>query len=236
MPLTNHIIGTVFDITNLEAYYKLDNANDSSGNNRTLSAVGAPTYTETGKYGKCLRLTNTEDPPRQYVYTTSPCNIDGGAITMSFWHKLVTTSGSWRYLCVQQSSNTDTGYAIITYGTLQTFFTRTRVGVGNTNIKWEHDPLPTGVWFNLTLVYDTVTMYGYYNGKIVSTPITASGNGTDPGIDQLVIGTDNYAAPTAQYMNANYDEVIVCSRAWSAQEVYQYYQGNKPTVNMGINY
>jgi hypothetical protein len=232
VPLKNHASGSVFDETSLKAYWKLEDLTDSGPNGYTLSGAGTPTFVA-AKYTNGMNLVTASS---QQAYTAT--NILGAtSCTVSFWLKLPAEIPSGTYLLFSNqdlTNNTDTWlqytYSSATVHYLYTI--RRRLAVA-----YDYNTAPPSVslstsWHHIVYSYDTANMRTYLDGKIYDTWPSA-GYGTASGNpNRFDIG----AQLSAYYATALFDEFLVFTRAWTDQEVYNYYQQYKSALGMGSNY
>jgi len=234
MALVNHVSGSVFDETNLAAYYKLENTTDSGPSGLTLTNSGTTTFVA-GKYGNCANLVRASS---QYLQVANNFGIDGGAITISLWYNPLILPGNNLYhaLCTQYSAGTDSEYSIYYRndgGVYKVWIARTRVGVVSSGPDLAYT-MNVGTWYHLAITYDTSNVQGYINGVPFGPATAASGNGSTAVTDKFNIG---YNYPSYEnYPDGKIDEVLIFSRAWTAQEVYNYYMQYKSALGMGSNY
>ena len=234
MALVNHVSGSLFDETNLLAYYKLEDVNDSGLSGYTLTNVNTATFVA-GKYSNCVNLVKTSS---QSLSVANNGGIDGGACTISQWVNLTTQPAEGVYFCffIQNNNTSDVGniiYYYISGGVNTLWFLRNKSGVGSQGPTPAYT-LTAGAWYNVVYVYDGTNIYGYVNGALVGGPTAATGSGTGTSGNIIAIGAD--ANPGTWHTNGKIDETLLFNRAWSAQEVYNYYQQYKSAMQMGSNY
>ena len=162
-------------IDNIVAYYKLDNVNDSVAS-YTLTNNNSVTF-DTGLIGNGMNLgaSNTN----KSLSTSNTLGINGGAISISLWVKVLTpvTSGNYFDLCVQGNVTSDVYYLLRYYnnsGVLTVIARREKYGVGSSEVNSIVD-LGTTNWNHLVLTYDTTTVKLYVNGSLIG-GLSGSGN------------------------------------------------------------
>lgn len=202
---------------NLQALYRLDDANDSSGNGRNFTPTGSPTYVS-GLFGNCLRLPlNTSS---MNVVHNMGCT--GGVISMSVWILQETEIGSASVNFIQQNSATNTIGNSISYeynaGTRRLYFRRSKWNVAHEG-PYYNIALGTTNWTHIVYTYDGTNIRGYVNGSLVAGPTAASGNGSGVQPDSLSI-QDHTSGAT------KYDDLCVFNRVLTAAEVLSLYQGD----------
>jgi len=234
MALVNHASGSVFNETNLVAYYKLSDVNDSGPSGFNLTNYGTTTFV-TGKYVNC---SNHVRASSQYLQVANNLGITGGACTISLWYNPLIAPGANLYhaIAIQYDTTTKTEYSIYyrdNGGTKQIWMTRTRCGVVSDGPDLPYT-MAVGTWYHLCVTYNATSVQGYVNGVPFGTAVASSGNGSGTISSLFNIG---YNYPSYEnYCDGKIDEVIVFSRAWTAQEVYNYYQQYKSALGMGSNY
>jgi hypothetical protein len=202
-------------VTNLSAYYKLENTSDEVGGN-TLTNTGSVTFS-TGKLGNgaVFPTLNTSS-----LGVNSSLGIDGGSCSFSMWIKNPTEFGSGlQSFLTNYSTVTDTGHGIeydYNGGTRQVGFYRLKQGVSQDRF-YATVTLGTG-WNHLVLTYNGTTVIGYINGVAVGS-VASSGNGTV----NLTTSTYLYGAVT----NGMVDDVGVWTRAITADEVSQIFNSGR---------
>jgi len=225
MAYETHSNGSWFDETNLVAYYKLEDANDSSGNGYNLTNTHSVPFVS-GKFSNCASFTTGSS---QSLYISNNFGILGTTATISIWYNPSTAPANGVYYSlVVQNENTNKTYNIIYYYTSGTsniiLFQRGRYNNASTEAPFQ-TALTIGNWYNLVYVYDGTNLNGYINGKLVAGPAAASGAGSGVATDNFVIGTNT--VPGSQFINGKIDETLVFTRAWTAGEVAKYYENSK---------
>lgn len=94
-------------MTNLTAYYKLEDISDSWAS-YDLTNNGTTTF-DTGKINNAANLGTSNST--KWLSTTDPLGINGGTMSVSFWAKVLTAPGIY-YLFTQENDNTGTGIVV----------------------------------------------------------------------------------------------------------------------------
>ena len=208
----------LFGDANLVAYYKLEDANDSK-NTYNLTNDNTATFT-TGKYnnGVSFGTGNTN----KALWTSNTMGIDGGAITISLWAKILSnpSTGSFFDLAVQANNDSKVYFLIRYYcdasGVFRVHINRTMYSVGSHNVE-KIVTLGTSDFHHLALTYNGTTLTGYVNGYSIGS-ISASGNGSGWGTGEgFSLGFELVQA--SRYASALLDDVAVFSRALTAVEI-----------------
>lgn len=210
-------------LTNLTSYWKLD---ESSGN--AADSVGSVTLTNTNTVGYAAALVNNGADfgtanTNKYLLNTTNAGIDGGAVSISCWVKVRTeiAAGTWFFVW-QASATSQVAYDIrydFNAGSRRVGFERTKIGSGAAQTVNSTITLGTSTFHHLVLTYDGATVTGYIDGASVGT-IASSGNGVSATTSQFSLGSDG-----GSFASAYMDETSLYSRALSAAEVLQIYNG-----------
>lgn len=206
--------------TNIEAYYKLDNVNDSVGSNNLMNN-GTATFTA----GKIWNATDfwTANTSK-YLSLASNLGITGGNITLNCWIKSNTEITTWTYPILLQWSQTNFINYMIHYDynwwTRRIIVNRQKRWLSN-NIAGYNITLWTSNWYMLTLTYDGTNLLLYVDWVQQAT-LSTSWNWTASATNKFYIGRD-YPEYSADYSNILVDEVWVWSRALSWSEITQLY-------------
>jgi len=237
MALISRAAGSVFNDANLRAHHLCNaNLNDDSGNsyNPNNPSTPAPTFVSGGKFNNAVHFVRTST---QYNGLGSDLGISNGAVTISTWVKMTSQPGAgvvYNLLYLSSTAGGNIGYWINYTNTNTISFIRCKAP------STQQGPtvnltLTNAVWFHVALTYDLTNVCGYVNGLLVAGPTAASGNGSNTSL-----GTGWYFSYPAVLggstcLNGDLDEVIVSARAWSAAEVYNYYQQWNMAIPLGIS-
>lgn len=242
MSIIHHSGGTVFDQANWLAYYKLENTTDSGPSGITLTNIATCTF-PAALYGNGV-LT---DGSTQYLRVDNNMGIDGGACTFVVWTKPTTDpgNGEQRMITKQLNVTSKVGFAI-TYNNalaqsgLGLAFVRVRNDISSTSAGYSYT-MPKNSFTLVIGTYDGTNLRVYVNGN-ASAPVAASGNGsgTDYLSNMFSINANYYVQTGTPGVNLLYpgltDECLVFGRAWSAQEVQNYFNAYRNPIGFGTNY
>lgn len=165
----------------LRAYYRLENANDTTANSFNLTNNGSiPFNAAKFNNGGDLGTSNTTD----YFNINNDLGITGGLISVSMWLKLTTEITSGTYTFFQQGDlGTNVRYVIqyeYNSGSPRLVFNRSKTGTADEQFTYTVT-LGTSSYHHLVFTYDGSTVRGYYDGAIIGS-VSASGSGSS-GVD-----------------------------------------------------
>ena len=106
-----------------------------------------------------------------------------------------------------------------TAGTKTLRFNRSKPTVADQAVDY-NTTLTVGTWYHLVMTYDATTEIGYLNGASVASGL-ASGDGAGQS-DAFNVGRNDNAS---NYSSASYDEMGIWTRALTAAEASQLYNG-----------
>lgn len=202
---------------NTKAYYKLDgNLNDSSWNNYNSSATG---WTLTYPNNKYLSLTSWWV---RFSWTDSFYN---SPMTINLWEKDVPTSSEANLFVVWLDNiggnNKYWNFRIV--GSSWWFATQADV-VGNTIYRTNYYSVTSWVWHNLVATVTPNSNCKLYIDWVLQETKTFSGNlrQISPYFAIWQVWP-NYS----QSISGNLDEIILENRAWTAEEIKEYYNQTK---------
>lgn len=209
-------------LTNLQAYWKLDeasgNATDATGNGYTL--------TQTGTLTRAAALINNGAS-----YTTSASNYlstssllgttTGSAVSMSIWAKWASETTSDRDICTISYPTSGSTLRILYEYNGGTRRIRAYRGGSSTTFCDKTGNYGNNVWHHFVFTYDGTNLKLYVDNGTAITG-TNTGNGTITVVTgfELAIFNASYA-PT----NGLVDEVGFWSRALTSAEVTELYNG-----------
>ena len=208
--------------TGLVGWWKFDEgsgtaAADSSGNNNTGTLTNGPTWT-TGKIGGALSFDGTND----YVGASVSDSNLATTLTLSQWVKAT----SFAEFAGIISNFSDGGMKVfINSGVTGGFGVGFRK-VGGSYAECFSASTQLGVWYHLTVTYNTGAVNIYINGNLDK---TCNGNTTITNNSTFYIGYNNN---NDAYFKGLIDEVRIYNRALSASEVselFNYTGGGTPT-------
>jgi hypothetical protein len=197
-------------------YWKFeDNLADSSGSGNDGSCTSCPTYA-IGQVGKAASFDGSSDI---ITVPSSGSNLDitGNELTISAWINSNSATTSQFIAGIGANSTYQNQYSMrINSGTHTRFYVETSSGLGNMATSPGDLPSP-GTWVHVTSVYDGSEMRTYYDGTLIGSPNTKSGDVVSNGMD-FSIGA---SLPGDMYFNGMIDEVLVYDRALSQNEIQQ---------------
>ena len=216
--------------TNLVAYYKLEDANDSYGSNNLTNNNGVAFSA-----GKVNNASNFVKTSSQILKTSSPLSIDGGTCSFSVWFKLASFPGGVEndFTIFQQENTSSKTYIALMYenvgGAYYLRFYRNRTGIDGAVASYQVN-LTIGTWYQAVCTYNGSTgdLFLYLNNVNVATA-NGTGNGAYPdrigfGIGGVVAGIRNF--------DGSVDELGVWTKVLSSAEIAELYNnGNGWTLN-----
>jgi hypothetical protein len=237
MSLVNHVTGSTFDESQLVAYYKLANTNDSGPNGYNLTNIVAPTYVAGLYGGNCANYAAASSEGQLRDTTTFITDSDN--YTISLWLNLTSTpANSVQYFIMETQQNTHGMQIYFVYrqdsGIVRWYWDRYFYGIGQSRVGYT-ETLSLNTWYHMCVTYDGTNNYGYKNGSLKQTAgkVTGSNNNYT---NRLTIGCIQETLYPGGYTDGKIQELIVTKKCWSAQEVYMYYQGMKDIINATSNY
>ena len=207
----------------LIAYYTMSDANDSSGNNRTLTNNAGVTFVA-GKVGNCGRFAAASS---QYLSSSNGAFAITGNITVGCWAKFASASAFKRLISrfVQGTG----GYTLATTNSVNSEVGFGCVGPGGT-ANPTSGALNTGQWYFLVGWFDSSNSTAYLsvdNAAPISEVIGGGGVLANPSVDFMIGAFDS---PAIQYMDGDIDEVFIYNRLLTADErSYLHNNGNGRT-------
>ena len=213
-PPSNQAVATVTPgIAGLVAAYRFDEgggttAADASGNGRTLSLVGGPTWVP-GRFGSALSFDGVNGYGKVTTFPPLP--------TLPAW-----TISAWVRSPAAPSSGAATGPLHreanfqLNWDHPDPAFRGAAAGnLGGTWSAASFGPLAADTWYFLAATYDGDTLNAYTNGVLVTSNRAPSGPAaTDP--NPLTFGKH---AAAAQFFRGSVDEVRIYDRALSAAQI-----------------
>lgn len=230
--------GVVFDVSDLKAYYKFDEASGNIINkasavgssdmiaNSDLVVAGA-THGVTGIIDDAVEFDGVNDRAEASSSAVADwkfMNVNGAAFTINYWAKLDTFAGSQDIFSTTDFAGTRAGVGtrISGGGTIQFFLGKN--GTDFTTITATSGFPDTTDFHMVTYHYDDATG----NGSIIvddGTPVTTGSHNltnTDNPQDWLNIGNN----PTgAEWFNGKIDELSVWDRVLTTDEITALYNG-----------
>lgn len=207
---------SLFNDADLQAYYKLEDANDNKNSNN-LTNTGTVTFTA-AKFNNGANFGSSDADKSLNI--ASALGYGGGAYAISGWFKQLTDIASGTYSLVQLiDSASDTNLNIIydyNSGTRRLLFQRVKVGVAVNEITHTIN-LGTSIFHHLVLTYDGATVEAYVNNASVGT-VSASGSGTTPQTSGMAIGSEVADTTLSNFLGMA-DDVAFFDRNLTAGEV-----------------
>ena len=184
-------------------------ATDSSGNNKTATLIGSPTWT-TGVAGNGLQFNGTS------AYLNAG-TVSVSSFTISTWVNMSASQSGWGSLVMKQNS----------FGLeVQNGTVYANVGNGSTWTNTVNAPLTAGTWKHVVQTFNGSTNT---NSIYVDGVLRASGTGTfTNSASNLLIGSWN---GSSEFFNGKIDEVRVYNSALTATEISALY--NSVTLPTG---
>lgn len=231
---------TLFNDANLVSYYRLEgNSNDAKdGNNGTDTSI---TYNSgNGKFGQGAGCNGSSSN----ISVADATNLKiTGNFTLMCWvnFSALPSSGNVDGFIAKRYNDSNiagqgTNYDIFLLnnaGTYQLIGRTTPSGTGEISASYNWS-VSTGTWYMITLTWDGSTLTLYVNGSSVA---TASGTGSlQTSTVPFLIGARGNAGSPSVYHNGPIDDVAIFSRALSATEVSNHYNGSDAPVKGGLFY
>jgi len=236
MAYETHANGSWFDETNLVAYYKLEDVNDSSVNGYTLTNINTVTFVA-GKFTNCALLVEASS---KALHQTNATIGYTAPFTASFWYNPVSLPSTGEYhMLLQFQAAQATG---VRFGMFLTNASGSQVQMNLERLKsapttsitsLANITLSTGTWYHLVFLYDaSYYCRCYLNGILHSSTASGSnavGDGTwDSHGPAVNIGAAwDGGASYNSFLDGKIDEMIIETRAWTAAEIAKYYENSK---------
>ncbi len=208
----------LFNDASLISYYKLENLTDSKGSNTLTNHNGVAFNPAKFNNGADFGTNNTI----KYL-SAGNLGIDGGAVTIAGWIK---RTGNGQRLIAQCNDNSDVEYVIEEDATT-IYVRRERINVASDSVSYTVDP--SSKFYYVVLTYDTVTLRLYVDGVERGTPVATSGNGTGTNPNAFTLGANINGLNQASGI---IDDVIVFSRALTAGEISNLYNGSAAFLSL----
>lgn len=220
---------------NLEAYYKLEDVNDSK-NTYNLTNNGTVTFSA-AKFGNGADLGASNSS--KYLSIASNLGITNKTFSMLTWVKLNTeiASGRYGFLYLGQTT-TDNSYEIryeYNSGTRRLWFTMSRPGTGYSDSQIFYNiTLGTSVYHQIALTGDGTSIRAYVDGTYVGIA-NVNANGTNIANYFVLGASDNTLESIAEYASAIFDDTAVFSRTLTSDEIYSLYKTGVKKLNGQVN-
>ncbi len=205
------------------AHYTFDEGSGGSvydrsgyGNNGTWSGTG--THWGVGKYGGAGVFNGSDDR----VNVESSNNLNVKNITISMWISPVNDTQD-----MQLFDKYKTGPGGYAASTISGYIYFVISGESGTRTERYGKP-PTGTWTHVSLVYDGISMAGYYNG-IKQNVGWSSGSTGGP----IITSPENFwigqrLVPTYKFFNGLIDDVRIYNYARTQKQILEDMQGSMP--------
>lgn len=223
--------------TNLQAYYKLEDATEFyvGGGTLDMTNSGAATFAA-GKVNNAVNLVRASS---QYLSVANNLGATNGAYSIAGWFRPASQPGLGEYYSmfgVFEAAN-DTGLSIA-YRNNATIFSVQGVRTRHSVIDQGPDTIQTldsNTWYHLAITYDATNVRTYLDGALLGGPTAASGNGLGGSANIAYIG-NGFAEVSTFYHNGLVDEVGFWSKALSETEISDLYNdGAGQTMGYGSN-
>lgn len=210
--------------TNLVAYYKLDgNSNDSVGSNNG-SDTGITYGSSYGKIGQGALFNGTSS--KIVIGTSSTFNFERtDSFSISAWVN-TTTFNNGPILSKLVNSGSYNGYEVLVVGGNIVFLMNNTDPSNGISVSATSNTMSTGSWYHVVVTYSGTSLASgvkmYVNGSLCSQSVN---------FDNLSasilssVAPQIGARPSGNVTNGDLDEIGIWSRALSADEVSQLYNG-----------
>lgn len=211
----------LYSDTNLQGYWRLENANDSGPNGNNLSNNGSPSYVA-GKFSNGVDL---ESGSSQYLYKSSPTGLNiTGSQTWSAWIKSESLAGGPDTIAsIDKLSSRGRGLVVQSLAGDYPAFEC--AGLTTNTIVNSTKTIKPGIWNHVVGIYDSASskLKIFVNGE--KTEVTASGT-TSSTTANFAIGTRYVGGgdTATNFFDGIIDDVAVWNRALTDAEVLSLYQ------------
>ncbi len=209
---------------NFQAYYKLEDVNDSKGSNN-LTNNNSVAFSSS-KYG--LGADSGTANTNKYLRVANALGFNGGAYSIALWVKLNTEITANTYTFCELVDGTTGTTLVIDYnfngGSPQIEVFRLRAGISAGAVT-AIQTLGTSVFHHMVITYDGTTITGYIDGASFGTPATNTGNGSGVSTGFTILDGRN-APNNTTCASAIIDDVGCWNRALTGREVANLYMGN----------
>lgn len=212
---------------------------DSHGSND--GTISGATINQTGKVGKCYSYNGTSSNINLSTHTSSFEDLDKGSIC--FWFKgntddaecvfsIGTTTSSWFGVVLGINTTRSLTNELIT---LNTTTASPSANVNNNRVGYtttDRNELFDNAWHHIAVISTGIDYAIYLDGSSKSLSVGNGSNDGDwfsslPSATYTSIGDLNLSPSTFYYTNGDIDELLIYSRALSADEIsWLYNSGN----------
>jgi len=217
--------------THLNAYWKLDDASDASGNAQDLTNTNTVSFVESKFVSGALFPTSSDNKRLSVSGATLFSALSVSSLTISFWFKLEssTTSGASGSRFFEVSTlEAPSGVGMffrITYGISAGVMTITPLNIlTTTNAIFSytgHTP-DTTTYHNMVFQISGSTIYLYIDGNLANSN-TGSGDNAPANVSPLFAIGNNILISGGRQSYAIIDEMKVEEKVWSASDIKRYY-------------
>jgi len=200
---------------NLVSYWKLEDVSDSKGAN-TLTNNGTVVF-DAAKFSNGANLGTSNSTKSLLISTNASLEITGN-ITISAWIK-ASSAPTFSTICGKFLDSTHKGYWLTFNGGKCGMYIST-TGSNQTGEALS-STLSNDVWYYVTGTYDGSNIKIYINGKLENSIAQTGSIYSSTG--DLAIG--KLGSLSADYFSGSIDDTAIFSRALSASEVNELYQG-----------
>ncbi len=199
----------------LQAFYKLDDTTDASGNGNTLTNVGSVTFSS-GKIGNAAVLTNG-------TLSNNSLDFNGlGGLSVSAWVKVNNNnSSSWCF--ISKFSDYNGGQLFFGNNNANSSSLRAILNVNGSfcTLETSNHNVFDGNWHFVTLNFDGQNMKMYVDGQVQGTQ-AAVGTISNSSASFVIGGSAQESYPTGPF-NGEIDAVGIWNRALTESEITELY-------------
>jgi len=226
MAYETHQNGSWFDETGLVAYYKFQNTGDdssSSGYNLTTAATG-----ESYVAGKFSTAINTSLNTAVISVTGTMGITTATGFTYSVWYRH-TTDGEYNtasYILQHALPGMTITPSMIWIGTTSSLLLGIFPPTVSSPVSFV--TVMTNVWRHIVVAWGNDVTRVYLDGCQKGVDQSELTSGVTAGyVSRFNLASYLSDAPRRRWINGDFDETLVFSRAWTAGEVAKYYENSK---------
>ncbi len=215
----------LFNDATLQAYYELENVNDSKNSN-TLTNNGTTTFAA-AKFSNGAVFDGTSAKYLTIADNLSLSTYQAGVFSVSMWVNITTapSSGVDQYLAaITKSTELQFLIAYANDGGTLKLGTRCYNGSGSEFLSIAKT-LSTGNWYHICLVKNGTTLTWYVNGTLLGTTTITLADASPSRANQFTLGTNGFSN-TDGPLNGKVDDVGVFTKALSPSEILLLATGN----------
>lgn len=209
--------------------YRLENVNDSSGNNRTLTNDTSVGFSA-GRFSNCADFGSSNTTKHLYRNDASGFSSSSSR-TMSLWIKMQTDlsgANTWKGLLAITHADIDVEYRIVyqrVSNVNKLSYDRGKRGAASSPYLYTIS-LGTSNWYHILMTWDGTNINAYLNGVYLGQSGN-SGNGTNGYYDRTRISAttsdSDGGTNSNSYVSAWIDEVFAQPVVFTASQVKKYY-------------